>query len=62
MNFPEDQSREACLAAVQQNGWALQCVKEQTEEIIQVAVSRNTYAINFIRNPTTGANYELLHL
>ena len=30
MKFPEDQSTEACLAAVQKYRWALDWVKEQT--------------------------------
>lgn len=40
MSFPEDQSREACLAAVTQDGGALKYVKYQTEEICLAAVKQ----------------------
>lgn len=60
MNFPEDQSHEACLAAVQQNGYVLFYVKEQTPEICFVAYSRTPDVIRFVRDPTLKTQIQLL--
>jgi len=41
-----------CLAAVKQNGDALQLVKNQTEEICLAAVKRNGYALKYVHDQT----------
>ena len=41
-----------CLAAVKNNGFALQFVKEQTEEICLVAVKGNGLALQFVEEQT----------
>ena len=46
----DSQTVEICLTAVQQNGLALQFVKEQTEEICNNAVLNNPLAIQFVKN------------
>ena len=43
---------EECLEAVKQNGWALQFVKEQTEEICLEAVKQNGWALQFVKEQT----------
>ena len=40
------------LAAVQQNGLALQCVKKQTPEMCLVAVQQNGYALHYVKKKT----------
>ncbi len=44
-----DQTHELCMAAVQQDGWALQYVKEQTPELCMAAVKQNGYALEYVR-------------
>ena len=48
MSFPEVQTPENCLAAVQNDGYALQFVKEQTPEICLAAVKQNGLALQFV--------------
>ena len=43
-------TEEICLAAVKQNGEALQYVKEQTAELCMAAVQQDTKAITLIHN------------
>ncbi|MCK5344881.1 MAG: DUF4116 domain-containing protein, partial [Candidatus Heimdallarchaeota archaeon] len=45
------QTLEICLAAVTQNGYALQYVKKQTPEICLAAVTQNDCALQFVKNP-----------
>ena len=40
------------LAAVQQNGYAIQCIETPTIEVQLVAVQQNGYAIQCIENPS----------
>src|SRR6185369_15946431 len=39
-----------CLTAVQNNGYALQYVKEQTPEICLAAVQNNGYALQYVKD------------
>ena len=39
-----------CLAAVQQNGWALEFVEHFTPEICLAAVRQNKYALQFVND------------
>lgn len=48
------------IAAVQQNGLALQYVKNQTKEIIIIAIQQNGNAINHANHLLCGLNTELL--
>ncbi len=48
--FVEHQTPEICLAAVQDNGFALMDVIHQTEELCLEAVKQNPIAIEFIRD------------
>ena len=50
--FPEDQSCEACLAAVNQYGWALEYVKNQTEAICLAAVKHTGWALKYVESQT----------
>jgi len=43
---------ELCMLAVQQNGWALQYVKEQTLELCKLAVQQNEYALYYVKKQT----------
>jgi hypothetical protein len=43
---------EICTFAVQQNWYAFQYVKNQTEEICQLVVQQNGYALQYIKNQT----------
>jgi hypothetical protein len=47
--FMEDQTPEMCMAAVEQNGLALQYVKDQTDEICMEAVKQNGRALRNIK-------------
>jgi hypothetical protein len=47
-----DAFKEICLAAVKQNGLALQFVKEQTEELCLAAVKQNGLALQFVKEQT----------
>ena len=40
------------MEAVKQNGWALEYVKNQTNEICFEAVRQNGLALKFVKNPT----------
>lgn len=44
---------EICLAAVRQNGLALQFVKKQTPEICLAAVQQNGLALEFVKEQTS---------
>ncbi len=44
---PEVQTPEICLEVVNQDGYALQFVKEQTTEICLEAVRQNGYALRY---------------
>ena len=48
MKFQAILSLDAALAAVQNNGYALQYVKDQTAEIALAAVSRNGDALRYV--------------
>ena len=48
----DNQTEEICLTAVQQNGYALQCVHNQTDEVCLAAVKQDGYALQFVRNQT----------
>ena len=48
LEFIENQTTEICLAAVNQNGWALTFVKKQTLEICMVAVLRGPIYLNLL--------------
>ena len=50
---------EECLAAVKQNGYTLQYVKEQTEEICLAAVKRNGYALQYVKDLSMLENIDL---
>ena len=43
---------EECLEAVKQNGYALQFVKDQTEEICLVAVKQNGNVLRYVKDQT----------
>ena len=43
---------DSCLEAVKQDGWALQYVKDQTEDICLEAVKENGLALKFVKNQT----------
>ena len=47
---PNDEKE--CLEAVKQNGYNLQYVKEQTEDICLEAVKQNGYALQYVQNQT----------
>lgn len=48
-----DQSNDICLAAVTQNGYALQFVSDEfaSEEVCLAAVDQNSEAIKLVKNP-----------
>ena len=46
--FAKEQTVELCLAAVQQNGLALQYIKEQTLELCLAAVKQNNHALKLV--------------
>ncbi len=41
-----------CLEAVKQNGYSLECVKEQTPEICLAAVKENGNALEYVKEQT----------
>ncbi|HID9495110.1 TPA: DUF4116 domain-containing protein, partial [Clostridioides difficile] len=41
-----------CMEAMRENGWALQYVKEQTEEICMEAVREDGEALQYVKNQT----------
>jgi len=43
-------TREAAIQAVQQNGFALRFVKNQTDEICRLAVQEDGIALQFVKN------------
>ena len=43
---------EYCLAMVQENGWMLEIIREQTPEICLAAVQEDGYAIQFVKEQT----------
>ena len=45
-------NEKECLKAVQQNGWVLQFVENQTEKICLEAVKQNGRALKFVENQT----------
>jgi hypothetical protein len=45
-------SEEFCKLVIQQNGYALEHVKEQTEELCKLAVQQNGYALLFVKEQT----------
>jgi len=45
-------NEKECLAAVKQNGYALQYVKNQTLEICLAAVNQNGCAVKYVKNQT----------
>ena len=49
-NIVKEQTQEICLAAVKQNGYALQYVKEQTPDICLAAVKQDGYALQFVKD------------
>ena len=48
----KEQTLEICLAAVNQDGYALEFVKEQTPEICLVAVNQDGYTLQFVKEQT----------
>ena len=48
----KNQTSEICLAAVKQDGTALQYVKEQTPEICLEAVKQNGFALKYVKKQT----------
>ena len=48
--FDKWSDEKYCLAAVKQDGIALQYVKEQTEAICTEAVKQNGYALQYVRD------------
>lgn len=60
MKFPQDQSVEACLAAVQQDGFALMYMQQQTFDICLAACRQNPEASEFIKDITLRAQVELI--
>ena len=47
-----EQTPEICLAAVQQNGFALQYVKKQTPELCLMAVQQNGNSLQYVKKQT----------
>jgi hypothetical protein len=47
-----NQTEEICLAAVKQNGLALEYVHDQTEEICLAAINQIPYASRYKKNQT----------
>ena len=47
---PEEQTSELCMAAVKQNGQALEYVKKQTPEICMAAVKQGERALEYVKN------------
>ena len=45
----EKRSKEECLEAVKQDGYALRYVKEQDKEICLEAVKQNGYALQYVK-------------
>ena len=43
---------DEALAAVKQNGWALQSVKDQTEAIALAAVKQEGYVLQYVKDQT----------
>ena len=50
MVYVKKQTPEIYLAAVKQNGYALEYVKEQTEDICLEAVKQNGYALRYVKD------------
>lgn len=48
----ENQTKDICLAAVKQNGYALIYVKNQTEEICLAAVQKTGLALKYVKEQT----------
>jgi len=44
--------QDICIAAVTQNGDALQYVKKQTPELCMAAVTQNSYALRYVKEQT----------
>ena len=51
LKYMKNQTREACLAAVEKFGDALRYVKTQTEDICLAAVKQNGKALKFVDDP-----------
>ena len=47
-----EQTEDICLAAVKENGWALEYVHHQTPEICLEAVKENGWALKFVKEQT----------
>ena len=56
----KEQTPDICMAAVRQNGLALQFVKEQTPDICMAAVRQNAMALQYVKNMTDGIRFELI--
>jgi hypothetical protein len=41
-----------CMAAVRQDGYALNCIKEQTPELCMAAVQQDGWALQFVKDQT----------
>jgi hypothetical protein len=44
----KDQTADVVLAAVTENGYALQYVKDQTADVVLAAVTENGYALQYV--------------
>ena len=51
IGFNPDNINE-CIKAVKENGYALQYVKEQTEDICLAAVKQNGFALQYVKEQT----------
>jgi len=47
-----EQTAEFCLAAVKQNGLAIEFIQNQTKEVCEAAINQNPLALQFIENQT----------
>ena len=52
LEFVLNQTKEICLCAVKQEGYAIMYVKEQTEEICLAAVRQNGLALKYVKEQT----------
>jgi hypothetical protein len=51
-HYVKNQTTEICMAAVKQNGYALEFVKEQTPEICMAAMKQDGLAVRYIKEQT----------
>jgi hypothetical protein len=52
-------SEQVQLAAVQQDGWAIEHIKNPSERVQMAAVQQNGDAIYYIKNPANGCRWLL---